>query len=335
MDVQDLTKVDLNLLISLQVLLDERNVSRAADRLHITQPAMSKTLSRLRQVFDDPLFTRSSHGMNPTPRAEELAAGLGAVLGDIAQLVSGPGFDPATFEGEVKLALSEYIGVTLLPVLTQSLQKQAPGLSLKIISRIENQLEQLALGNLDLALHFQRQDYSADYKVEHLGSSPPAILTREGHPLIEQISKYGGTVNLELLSAFPVIRLYISDWETLEINRYAGEYEPLLNSHRGSLEISHLLTALEVLRNTDYFMPAPAFILQNSEATRDIVALPLPPDVDQTIDYALVAHRRTANSPLHNWLWDQIRCTIADLRTPLSRKLRQRVAAGSADQTQP
>ena len=83
MDTRDLSKIDLNLLISLQVLLEERSVSRAAERLFITQPAMSKTLARLRAVFDDDLFTRSSHGMQPTPRALELSAGLSAIIGDI------------------------------------------------------------------------------------------------------------------------------------------------------------------------------------------------------------------------------------------------------------
>ena len=87
MDTRELSRIDLNLLISLQVLLEERNVSRAAERLFITQPAMSKTLSRLRQVFDDPLFTRSSHGMQPTPRALEVAGDLSVILAEIGRLV--------------------------------------------------------------------------------------------------------------------------------------------------------------------------------------------------------------------------------------------------------
>ncbi len=68
MDIRQIARIDLNLLIALQVLLEERNVSRAAERLYITQPAMSKTLGRLREVFDDPLFIRSSHGVRPTPK---------------------------------------------------------------------------------------------------------------------------------------------------------------------------------------------------------------------------------------------------------------------------
>ena len=325
MDIRELAKIDLNLLISLQVLLEEGNVSRAAERLFITQPAMSKTLSRLRQLFDDPLFTRSSHGMRPTPRAQELAAGLGEILGDITQLLAGSRFDPLAFSGEITLALSEYIGVALLPALVKKLNSQAPQLSIRVITRVENQLEELALGNLDFAIHIEQVHYSDEFRVELLGGSPPAILTRESHPLTR------GEINWQRLSQFPLIRLYVPDWEQLELQHSAAAITPMLDHIQGTLEISHLLTALEVLRHTDYFMPAPAYILQNEDATRGITALPVPQGQDYSINYALVAHNRTANSALHNWLWEQITCTIAELRTPQPRKMRRRVAAGSVD----
>ena len=330
MDTKELARIDLNLLIALQILLEEKNVSRAAERLFITQPAMSKTLSRLRLVFDDPLFTRSSHGMQPTPRTIELAGDLGVILGDITQLVSGSRFNPSTFKGEISLALSEYIGVALLPPLMQRLQQQSPLLSLRVITRVENQLDELALGNLDFAVHIKQRNYPMEYQVEELGSSPPAILLHESHPLTQ------GDVSWEKLAQYPMVRLYVSDWEQAEIQRYTEIYSTGIPNHqRGSLEISHLLTALEVLRNTDYFMPGPAYILQNEGATRGITALPVPDGSNYQLDYVMVAHKRTANSPLHNWLWEQIRCTIRELRTPLPRKMRQRIIAGSGDSTHP
>src|SRR5512139_1608124 len=109
MNTREFHKIDLNLLIALQVLLEERNVSRAAERLFITQPAMSRTLSRLRTLFADELFTRSSHGMQPTPRAMELANGLDSIVGDIVQLLARNKFDPGAVTGEISLALSEHI----------------------------------------------------------------------------------------------------------------------------------------------------------------------------------------------------------------------------------
>lgn len=323
MPAKTLSKIDLNLLISLQVLLEERNVSRAAQRLFITQPAMSKTLSRLRDLFEDPLFTRSSHGMQPTPRALELAPDLNEILGSVRELVSSARFDPAAVTGEVTLAMSEYIGLALLPALVAKLQIQAPKLSLHIITRAENQLEQLALGNLDFAFHIEQSHYGDDYRVEHLGGGPPAVLTRHDHPLTLEDPSW------QRLATFPVIRLYVPDWEQVALERDSKMRAIMGGPRQSSLEISHLLTALEVLRSSDYFMLAPAYLMQNQHATRGIKALPLPRGESHTLNYVLVAHNRTANSPLHNWLWQEIMCTIRELNTPQPRKLRQRVAAGT------
>lgn len=321
---KDLARVDLNLLLSLQYLLEERSVSRAADRMYITQPAMSKALSRLRDLFDDPLFTRASHGMQPTPRALELSAALGAILGDIGGLLTDPAFDPATSRGDINFALSEYIGAALLPGLIGRLSRKAPHLNIRVITRVENQLQELSSGNLDFAIHIRQKHYGEDYRVETLGGSPPTLLVREGHPLVE------GDITFERLAEYPLIRLYISDWEQLEIQRHEAAMTPLENHPKGILEISHLLTALEVVRETDYFMPAPAYILQNPMATAGICGLTVPPEANFTLDYALVSHMRTAHSPMHNWLWNEIVATIRELRTTPTSKIRQRLSGVSA-----
>lgn len=321
MDTREFSKVDLNLLISLQVLLEERSVSRAAERLFITQPAMSKTLTRLRALFNDALFTRSSRGMQPTPRALELTGQLGEILGDISRLLSDPGFDPQAVHGEVTLALSEHVGLALLPRLLAQLSVSAPRLKIRVITRIENQLDALALGNLDFAIQVKQAHYSGDYRVEDLGHSPVAILVRDDHPLTR------GDITWDRLANFPLVKLYTSLQEQLEVQHYAGTTMPVADHPLATLEISHLLTALELLRLSDYFLPAPAYLLQQDSATAGITGLPMPPETQLDIHYALVTHKRTASSSLHNWLRDQITCTIRDLRTPIQRKLRRRMAA--------
>lgn len=307
MDTRQLQKIDLNLLVALQTLLEERSVSRAAQRLHITQPAMSKTLSRLREVFGDTLFTRSNRGMQPTPRARELEQGLSTVLADIGHLVSGTAFEPGNYTGEVVLALSEYVGMALLPPLIQRLHELAPRLSIRTITRVENQLEQLAAGNLDFAIQIAQAHYTDDFRVRHLGGSPPAILVRKGHPLTR------GDVTWERLATYPVIRLYISDLDQAELARTSDTFNRIRHPQQGSLETSHLMTALEVLRNTDYFLPGPVYMLQNEAAAKGIVALPNPEGGHYSIEYMLVMHQRCANSPLHEWLWQQILDTLAAL----------------------
>jgi DNA-binding transcriptional LysR family regulator len=324
MDTREFSKVDLNLLISLQVLMEERSVSRAADRLFITQSAMSKALTRLRALFNDALFTRSSHGMQPTPRALELAAGLSAILGNISHLLTGPDFDPHSVNAEISLALSEHVGLTLLPRLIARLSVSAPRLRIRIITRIEDPLQALAQGNLDFAIQVKQTQYSGEYTVEDLGSSPLAILVRDNHPLSS------GEITWGRLSTFPLIKLYASSQEQLEVHHSAGATMPINDHPLATLEISHLLTALELLRQSDYFLPAPAYLLQQEGATTGITGLPMPRETHLNIHYALVTHKRTAGSALHNWLQQQMTCTIRELRTPVQRKLRQRIMAGGA-----
>jgi DNA-binding transcriptional LysR family regulator len=244
-------------------------------------------------------------------------------LGDISHLLSEPGFDPRAAHGEITLALSEHVGLALLPRLLAQLSVSAPRLKIRVITRIENSLDALALGNLDFAIQVKQAHYGNDYRVENLGHSPLAILVRDDHPLTT------GDITWDRLSTFPLIKLYVSLQEQLEVQHYAGTTMPASDHPLATLEISHLLTALELLRLSDYFLPAPAYLLQQDGATVGIAGLPMPPETQLDIHYALVTHKRTASSPLHNWLRDQITCTIRDTRTPIQRKLRQRIAAGS------
>ena len=205
MDVSKLAKVDLNLLVALHVLIEERSVSRAATRLHVTQPAMSKTLNRLRDTFDDPLFARSNRGIQPTPRAEALANELINVLSDIEGLLDAGEFSPQAFRGEIVIAISEYVGFTLLPSLTARLETRAPKLKLRTITRAEQQLDLLADGRLDFAIQLSRNSYPSEFRHHELASSPLAVFVRRDHPLTQQ------PINEDNLRLFPQINLYIAD----------------------------------------------------------------------------------------------------------------------------
>jgi len=298
--------MDLNLLVALQVLLEERSVSKAASRMAITQPAMSKTLARLREAFNDPLFVRSKRGIQPTPRAESLVSELENILGSIENLVIEGEFSPLSYQGEVSIAISEYVGLSLLPALASKLQTIAPKLRVKTITRVEGQLEQLASGELDFAIQIERASYGPEYRMQPLGSSPLAIFVRRQHPLVDQ------GISIETLLQYPTINLYISDRENLELT-IQNRYREVFGS-AGMVETSHLLTALEILRETDYTLLCPAYLARNDGATRDVVALSLPPEHATIIDYALVAHERTQRSPLHQWLWSEIIDTVRNMR---------------------
>jgi DNA-binding transcriptional LysR family regulator len=267
---------------------------------------MSKTLGRLRETFDDPLFVRSKRGVQPTPRALGLAAELKVTLEQIDGLLDAGEFLPASYKGEISLAISEYVGFTLLPPLSARLQSSAPKLRLRTITRAERQLDQLASGELDFAIQIQREDYAPEFSVLPLADSPLAIFVRQDHPLVQL------TLTKELIREYPHIALYVADREELIGGQVLAK--ELFESDKGILETSHLLTAFEILRETDYLLICPAYLARNEGATRDIVALTLPVDLTFSVQYSLIAHRRTDHSPMHRWLWQEIIDTVQAMR---------------------
>lgn len=126
-----LSGVDLNLLVVFDALAKECHATRAAERIGLTQPAVSHALNRLRALFGDPLFVRSPRGMVPTPRAQELAPSVQSILEQVeSALLGGRSFDPASSTRQFTLGLSDYAAFVLLPRLTARLDREAPGVSL-------------------------------------------------------------------------------------------------------------------------------------------------------------------------------------------------------------
>jgi DNA-binding transcriptional LysR family regulator len=144
--------LDLNLLRVFDALLDERSVTRAGDRLGLTQSAVSHALGRLRHVFDDPLFTRRAGGIEPTPRALEIGPGLHTALAHLQDALSPPGFDPLTTERRFTLAAGPYACTIVAPPLLERLRRAAPRIELQIDAHGPNLHENLDTGRIDAAI---------------------------------------------------------------------------------------------------------------------------------------------------------------------------------------
>ncbi|MCW3479217.1 LysR substrate-binding domain-containing protein [Neisseriaceae bacterium JH1-16] len=151
--MNNLRRIDLNLLVILEALLAERHISRAAERLHMSQPAVSHALGRLRQLFDDPLLVRGAQGMAPTARALELNRPLAEALRQVHAVLGPTAFDPATAERTFRLGMSDYGAAAVLPALIKMLRREAPGVVLRVSQHSrEAMAAQVADGELDLAL---------------------------------------------------------------------------------------------------------------------------------------------------------------------------------------
>ncbi|MFT5115432.1 MAG: DNA-binding transcriptional LysR family regulator [Parasphingorhabdus sp.] len=147
-------RVDLNLLVYLDVLLRERNVTRAANQLGLSQPAMSNGLRRLRTLFEDPILVRTSDGMTPTERAEELQPVIRQVLAAIDKAIQpNTDFDPASAKQVFRIMASDYAESTLLPHFLMRLRESAPGISLDIMTPSDVSFHDVEQGKVDMAIN--------------------------------------------------------------------------------------------------------------------------------------------------------------------------------------
>lgn len=155
----DFRKIDLNLLIAFAVLFREQSVSLAADKLHLGQPAVSGSLSRLREMFDDPLFIRSGHRMQPTARAAELHTELMPLLEQLqSALFQQAEFNPANAKATVTIGMSDWVEMWLMPSLIPALREQAPGLRLNVVASDPfTDAQRLEGGSLDMAISITGQ----------------------------------------------------------------------------------------------------------------------------------------------------------------------------------
>jgi len=151
--MNNLRAIDLNLLVVLEALLAERHISRAALRLHLSQPAVSHALGRLRQLLDDPLLVRGQGGLVLTARAHELSGPLAEALAQVRILLGPSGFQPSSARRTFRLAMSDYGAMVVLPRLLRAVRKAAPGIDLLVTQASrEAMIAKVADGEIDAAL---------------------------------------------------------------------------------------------------------------------------------------------------------------------------------------
>ncbi len=180
-----LRQFDLNLLKALDVLLAERNVTRAAERLGLTQSAMSHTLARLRTAFGDALFVRGPGGVKPTPRAEAISHSLARALFDLTHIIEPPGaFDPFRARRRFSIATDDYLERLLLPRLLSRLWATAPSIDVDVVPVKDRPGESLASGIPDLIVSVSAlKKQMPGAHMEHLFDEHFVCVVREGHPL--------------------------------------------------------------------------------------------------------------------------------------------------------
>ena len=296
----DYRGLDLNLLVSLQVLLQERHVTRSAERLGITQPAMSASLARLRVLFGDRLLVRSSNGLACTPRAEQLLEQLGRMMAIVEQIVALPAeFDPATSRRSFTLIGTDFVELMLLPKLMAALAQDAPNIGIVFRGPDPKSIEPaMAAGSLDLAIGYLPEAPESLIKTT-LFSEPFVCIARRGHPALRD-----GTLSLDRFVELGHVQALMRDG-----TMYAAAIDTALAACGLVRKVSawqpNFFTVPAVVAQTDLVGTIPSRLAHHAARSLPIeihgVPLPLPAP-----DFALYWHQRSRDDPGHRWLRNRI-----------------------------
>lgn len=180
-----LSRVDLNLFVVLETIYAEGGITRAAEKLRLSQPAISHSLARLRELFGDPLFERIGQRMMPTPLTQQLIDPLRNSLDQIGSVISETGhFDPATAQRKLVIGIRTAFESSVMPRVMQALQAQAPGIRVSTIRLKRGEIErELGCGSLDLAIDVPL-GFSGAVRTRPLLADRLVVVARKHHPVI-------------------------------------------------------------------------------------------------------------------------------------------------------
>jgi DNA-binding transcriptional LysR family regulator len=290
-----LRRIDLHLLACFDAMLAERNVSRAAERLDISQPAMSGALSRLREVFGDPLFTRSASGMVPTARARALQRPVADVIRSADELLgSGDGFVPAAAIATVTIQSgSDYLIRLLVPPMAKLLAARAPRLRLVVAPPNPRAAARMLMeGQYDLGVGYLPDPPETLHR-KVLFRDPWVVLVRRDHPLARSpmtLAAYSaaGHVDVSPSGARHYGRLID---RALERNGAARSI---------ALSVPAFLAAAPIVAETDLVATVPARVATLARGAFPVLSFAAPMQLPE-LEICLYWHERSHREALHRW----------------------------------
>jgi len=292
----DEKKLDLNLLVALEALLTDRNVTRAAERLNLSQPALSAQLSKLRAIFEDPLLIPTSRGMLPTATAMDLEHSLRLTLDQARALITGvQTFDPATANHTFTVIACEYLQLTILVPLLQKLNREAPGIRVMVrAGQARLAGAELERGDVDVVM-------AEAEAVEGPGLQRLPILSE---PYVGIVRKHTIDNGLMSIDQFTNSRHIIV---SSGVDGFTGRADTALAaeglSRKIAFSVSSFLSLVETVSASDLLALAPRRLIDRYIDQVDTFVLPVRvPD----FKVAMVWHNRTHTHPAKLWFRKQI-----------------------------
>jgi DNA-binding transcriptional LysR family regulator len=297
--IGNLRKLDLNLLVTLEALLAEQNVTRAAERLHFSQPTVSVQLAKLREIFGDPLLLPGPRGMRPTTRAESLREPLRQALEALAGAVAPEAaFDPASARHAWTIAATDYAESTLVRPTLRTLRASAPHTRLAIVELVPPRIaKQAEHGQIDLAFH-TTEGSPPGMRRRALFTERYVLVGRAGHPRLKRRPTSAQFCALEHVIVSP------------DGGGFHGVTDDALAAvglaRRVVLSVPHFLFALSAVASTDLVAMVPERLVREEGALR-VVEAPLEvPGYEMSMLWDERSHR----DPAHRWLRELIAASV-------------------------
>ncbi len=315
---------DLNLLKVLHALLTERHVTRAAERLGRSQPAVSNALQRLRQSLGDDLLVRSPNGLALTPRAQLLQQPLRDLLALVDDTVLGPSpFDPATTDGVFRVALPDRLTIAIVPPLFERLHRAAPRLALQIVTADRDHAVELLNADAIDAFVGWVDDPPQHLHSEFLLDEAPFCVMRRGHPLTRR-----KRFTIAALLSYPHLAVSAAGGRT-------QIFDDRLAQHGLARHAQVILTSFtavpHILRGSDMVGVFTRFAAEAFLPGDGLIKRPLPLDVGN-ITTSLIWHARYERDPRHAWLRAQITSVCKTISgMTIGRTAARRATARSRD----
>ena len=312
----NISRLDLNLLVVFDALMQERNVTRAGALVGLSQPSMSNALSRMRKLWGDPLFVRTSKGMEPTPLAQLLGPSVRDGLAMLRAGLNQPfDFDPARSDRNFQLLMSDMGEVIYLPRLMRRLVEAAPQVSIRAVQLPRRQYhDALESGEVDLAIGFLPALGTGFYQ-QTLFTDSYVCLVREDHPRI------GQSLSLKQFKAESHVVIEPSDSAqepAAAPSSSAALLERILArkgiGRRTALRVPHFTVVPAIIQNTDLLVTVPSSVIEAMPGLRRVKALPLPFETP-LLDVKLFWHQRYHHDPASRWLRGVIAEVMSERRS--------------------
>ena len=298
--------LDLNLLRIFDVIMSEQNLTRAADRLATTQPAVSNALKRLREALHDDLFVRTAHGVKPTPRAEELWPGIRVALADLETLLAPQDFNLAGLQTVFRLTMADSTASLLLPSLVRTIKDDAPGIDLRMIPLIsrdpssmllQSEID-LAVGSFPSVVAQLTGELGSTSVIRHqrLYSGKYVCIMRKDHPLAAAELTLDGYCNaLHLLVSFSGRAHGPADDALADLGR----------TRRVALTANQFYTAGRVVANSDLLSIVPRHLLATIGMSALLITKDLPFELP-AVHVDMLWHDRDTRKVPHHWIRQQL-----------------------------